>query len=211
MKVFQFSEQSEGVSLSATIDDVGGKGLSLLRMSRLGVPVPPGFIVPVTVCRTYLQDGALPPEFDTVIRNGLKHIEQKTGRKFGDQDNPLLVSVRSGASVSMPGMMDTVLNVGLLRTNLDGLSAVGRGRSFALDSYRRLQELHCEASSASDALRLSAIRTEVIDAAGVSSAGELDEAWLEGLTVAYEKTLEELNKPLPTDPYVQLKESIINV
>ena len=78
MKVFQFSEQSEGVSLSATIDDVGGKGLSLLRMSRLGVPVPPGFIVPVTVCRTYLQDGALPPEFDTVIRNGLKHIEQKT-------------------------------------------------------------------------------------------------------------------------------------
>ena len=78
MKVFQFSEQSEGVSLSATIDDVGGKGLSLLRMSRLGVPVPPGFIVPVTVCRTYLQDGALPPEFDTP--NKVKQlIEREVG------------------------------------------------------------------------------------------------------------------------------------
>ncbi len=193
--MFQFSEVSQGVSLSATIDDVGGKGLSLLQMSRLGVPVPPGFIVPVDACRTYLATGELPADFDRSIKNGLRHIEQKTGRSFGGISKPLLVSVRSGASVSMPGMMDTVLNVGLLRSNLEGLSAVGRGRNFALDSYRRLQELHCEAASASDALRLSAIRTEVIDAAGASSAGALQEAWLPGLTRAYDKVLEQHGRP----------------
>lgn len=211
MKVFQFSELSKGVSLSATLDDVGGKGLSLLQMSRLGVPVPPGFIVPVDVCRAYLKSGELSESFDRAIKNGLRHIEEKTGREFGGSQKPLLVSVRSGASVSMPGMMDTVLNVGLLRSNLDGLSVVGRGRNFALDSYRRLQELHCEAASASDALRLSAIRTEVIDAAGVTSAGALDEEWLQGLTRAYDKELAELGRPLPEDPYTQLRESILNV
>jgi pyruvate, orthophosphate dikinase len=211
VKVFQFSELSKGVSLSATLDDVGGKGLSLLQMSRLGVPVPPGFIVPVNACRDYLASGELPDAFDQSIKNGLRHIEEKTGRVFGGAERPLLVSVRSGASVSMPGMMDTVLNVGLLRSNLDGLSAVGRGRNFALDSYRRLQELHCEAASATDALRLSAIRTEVIDAAGVTSAGALEEEWLQGLTRAYDKELAELGRPLPEDPFIQLRESIINV
>lgn len=211
MIVFEFSELNKEQPLEATLDEVGGKGLSLLEMSKLGVPVPPGFIVPVSACRHFLENGTLPEGFESALSSGLAHIEARTGRRFGSKTQPLLVSVRSGASVSMPGMMDTVLNVGLLRSNLSGLIPDGGRKGFALDSYRRLQELHCEASSTSDALRLNAIRAEVVEAAGVNSATELTEDWLQGLTVAYDRELASMGRPLPQDPLVQLRECVVSV
>ena len=211
LNIYEFSELNRNQEQGVSIEDVGGKGLSLLEMSQLGVPVPPGFIIPVSACRDFLESGELPVGFDEALERGLKHIESRTGRSFGGSSQPLLVSVRSGASVSMPGMMDTVLNVGLLRSNLSGLIPDGGRQSFALDSYRRLQELHCEASSASDALRLSAIRAEVIEAAGVNSVAELSEDWLQGLTVAYDRELASMDRPLPQDPMIQLRECVLSV
>ena len=199
LNIYEFSELNRNQEQGVSIEDVGGKGLSLLEMSQLGVPVPPGFIIPVSACRDFLESGELPVGFDEALERGLKHIESRRS-SFGGSSQPLLVSVRSGASVSMPGMMDTVLNVGLLRSNLSGLIPDGGRQSFALDSYRRLQELHCEASSASDALRLSAIRAEVIEAAGVNSVAELSEDWLQGLTVAYDRELASMDRPLPQNP-----------
>jgi phosphoenolpyruvate synthase/pyruvate phosphate dikinase len=116
---------------------LGGKGANLAEMANLGIPVPPGFTITTEVCLAYLAGGGLPPEARAEILASLTHIEQVTGRTFGDPDKGLLVSVRSGARASMPGMMDTILNLGLNDQIVEGLAkATGNGR-FAFDAYRR--------------------------------------------------------------------------
>src|SRR5437763_4278764 len=116
--VFDFNEPSGGGR-----ELLGGKGIGLAEMTQLGVPVPAGFTITTDACRAYLQEGGLPAGLEKEVAEHIARLEQKTGKRFGDRDNPLLVSVRSGAAVSMPGMMDTILNVGLNDVSVEGLAA----------------------------------------------------------------------------------------
>src|SRR5690348_17046753 len=122
-------------------DLLGGKGAGLAEMTRLGVPVPPGFTITTEVCRYWLERGIHPAGLQAEIDSGVAWLENIAERKLDDPENPLLVSVRSGAPVSMPGMMDTVLNVGLNDRCLAGLAEKSGSRRFALDSYRRLIQM----------------------------------------------------------------------
>lgn len=131
--VFLFSEGNEATK---TLAFRGGKGAGLADMAALGLPVPPGFTIATSVARAFAETGQLPKRLDGQIRRSMREIEKATDKKFGDTASPLLVSVRSGAPVSMPGMMDTVLNVGMHRQMLDTLGGVG-GREFAEDTYER--------------------------------------------------------------------------
>lgn len=122
-------------------DLLGGKGANLAEMASLGVPVPPGFTITTDVCRHYFRHGELPAGLEQQIQEALDWLGTATGRTFGATDDPLLVSVRSGAPLSMPGMMDTVLNVGLNDESVSGLAKTSGSPTFALDSYRRLMHM----------------------------------------------------------------------
>src|SRR5688572_6887747 len=122
---------------------LGGKGAGLAEMSRVGIPVPPGFTITTEVCNAFYALGARMPEgLEPAVRAGIAHVEHTMGMGFGDADNPLLVSVRSGARVSMPGMMDTVLNLGLNDTTVEGLARRSGDARFAYDSYRRFVQMY---------------------------------------------------------------------
>jgi len=124
---------------------LGGKGANLAEMASLGLPVPPGFTLTADVCTSYYANNETYPDgLDTQTVDGLAHIEKLTGKKFGDAKNPLLVSVRSGARASMPGMMDTVLNLGLNDETVEGLAELSGDRRFALDSYRRFITMYSD-------------------------------------------------------------------
>ena len=131
--VYEFTEGGKDQK-----DLLGGKGANLAEMTRLGLPVPPGFTVTTEACRRYLADGAVPPELRVQVTRALRALEDQVGRQLGDPEDPLLVSVRSGAKFSMPGMMETVLNVGLNDASVRGLAAISGDARFAWDSYRRL-------------------------------------------------------------------------
>src|SRR6266849_2375223 len=119
-------------------DLLGGKGANLAEMANLGLPVPPGFTIPTAVCTYfYANDKTYPKELKAQVEKALDHVGRLTGKAFGDAENPLLVSVRSGGRASMPGMMDTVLNLGLNDVTAAALADKSRDRRFALDSYRR--------------------------------------------------------------------------
>jgi len=123
----------------------GGKGANLAEMAAIGLPVPPGFTITTEECVRYLQEGA---DFSDAMRgqvaDALAHIEKTVGKSFGDPSDPLLVSVRSGARVSMPGMMDTVLNLGLNDATVAGLAATSGDERFAWDSYRRFIQMYSD-------------------------------------------------------------------
>ncbi len=124
---------------------LGGKGAGLCEMTRAGLPVPPGLIVTTEACNAFFEnDKSFPEGMWEQVKEGLLKIEEKVGKKFGDAENPLLVSVRSGAAFSMPGMMDTVLNLGLNKETLEGLAQQTGDLSFALDAYRRFKTLFGE-------------------------------------------------------------------
>jgi pyruvate,orthophosphate dikinase len=122
-------------------DLLGGKGAGLAEMTSLSVPVPPGFTITTDVCRQYLESGALTADHLAGINEGMEWLEIQAGKRFGDAVDPLLVSVRSGAPVSMPGMMDTILNVGLNDASVSGLAAKSGSERFAYDSYKRLLQM----------------------------------------------------------------------
>ncbi|MGW8273135.1 MAG: PEP/pyruvate-binding domain-containing protein, partial [Thermodesulfovibrionales bacterium] len=118
---------------------LGGKGANLAEMTNLGIPVPPGFTVTTEVCTLYYQNkGKYPPELQKQVLGALAKVEKIMGRKFGDSENPLLVSVRSGARSSMPGMMETVLNVGLTTRTIPAMVRRTNNERFVYDAYRRL-------------------------------------------------------------------------
>ncbi|MBC6402196.1 MAG: pyruvate, phosphate dikinase [Hyphomonadaceae bacterium] len=124
---------------------LGGKGANLAEMASLGLPVPPGFTITTDLCTAYYaHDKTYPDDLAAQVKDGLAHIEALTGRTFGDAKNPLLVSVRSGARTSMPGMMDTVLNLGLNDETVEGLAELSGDRRFALESYRRFMAMYCD-------------------------------------------------------------------
>jgi hypothetical protein len=120
---------------------LGGKGANLCEMTQIGLNVPPGFVVTTEACLAYLEKNQLPEGLMDDVRARMKTLEKKTGKGFGSADNPLLVSVRSGSAMSMPGMMDTILNLGLNETSLKGLIKQTGNARFAWDAYRRFIQL----------------------------------------------------------------------
>ena len=127
---------------AAMRDILGGKGAGLAEMANLGLPVPPGFTISAKLCLTYLEQGTFPDQLHEEVDRHLKHLEQATKKRFGDPANPLLVSVRSGAAVSMPGMMETILNLGLNDATVQGLITGSKNPRFAYDSYRRFVQMY---------------------------------------------------------------------
>lgn len=212
MRVYTFGDGTAEGRLDL-IELLGGKGAGLAAMSRLGVPVPPGFTITTHACRAFHAAGgrSLPDLLYPEIERGLAHLERASGRVLGDPDNPLLVSVRSGAAVSMPGLMDTVLDVGLTRASLDGLARRGTGRRFALDSYRRLMEMYAEVVHGLDPAELPERRAELLRLAGKRTVGELSVEMLDGLCSSYEKALVDGGTPLPDEPRAQLAGAIEGV
>ena len=128
-------------------DLLGGKGANLAEMTKLGLPVPPGFTITTEACRAYLNEGAVPAELATEVTQALRDVEDELGRHLGDPKDPLLVSVRSGAKFSMPGMMETVLNIGLNDQSVVGLAEISQDERFAWDSYRRLIQMFGKTST----------------------------------------------------------------
>jgi pyruvate, orthophosphate dikinase len=137
--IYAFDEASEGGR-----ELLGGKGIGLAEMTQLGVPVPAGFTITTDACRAYMRDGGFPAGLDEEIEDQIARLEEKAGKRFGDPDDPLLVSVRSGAAVSMPGMMDSILNVGLNDVSVGGLARSTGNEGFARDCYRRLIQMFGE-------------------------------------------------------------------
>src|SRR5512135_727378 len=134
--VYDFTEGNRDLK-----DLLGGKGANLAEMTNLGLPVPPGFIITTEACRQYLTEGTVPDSLEAEVSEHLAQLEKAMGRKLGDPADPLLVSVRSGAKFSMPGMMETVLNIGLSDESVHGLAKQAGSDRFAWDAYRRLVQM----------------------------------------------------------------------
>src|SRR5246500_5003753 len=134
--VYDFAEGNKDLK-----DLLGGKGANLAEMTNLGLPVPPGFTITTEACRHYLRHGSTPDGLDAEVSSHLADIEEAMGRVLGDPADPLLVSVRSGSKFSMPGMMDTVLNIGLSDESVCGLAKQSGNERFAWDAYRRLIQM----------------------------------------------------------------------
>ncbi|HEU4827611.1 MAG TPA: PEP/pyruvate-binding domain-containing protein, partial [Gemmatimonadales bacterium] len=137
-----FFGQGRADGTAAMKDVLGGKGAGLAEMTTIGIPVPPGFTIASSLCLTYLESRQFPPRLRAEVENSLHRLEATTGKQFGGADHPLLVSVRSGAAVSMPGMMETILNLGLNDNTVEGLTRQSDNPRFAWDSYRRFVQMY---------------------------------------------------------------------
>ena len=185
---------------------LGGKGANLAEMSSLGLPVPPGFTITTEACvHYYSNDKQYPAELKDQVVAGLAVVETITGKKFGDTANPLLVSVRSGARASMPGMMDTVLNLGLNDETVEGLAKLSGDRRFAFDSYRRFIQMYSNVVLDLDHHMFEEILDEHKERLDVTvDTGLTADDW-ERVVADYKDAVErELGKPFPQDPQAQL-------
>ncbi|MDR1081704.1 MAG: pyruvate, phosphate dikinase [Deltaproteobacteria bacterium] len=191
---------------------LGGKGANLAEMARLDLPVPPGFTITTEVCSEYYAyDRKYPDGLNTQVATALKSMERAYGAKFGNSDNPLLVSCRSGARVSMPGMMDTVLNIGLNDDTIKGLIAKTGNPRFAYDSYRRFVNMYgdvvmgVKAETDKDEDPFDSIMSRMKANRGYSSDAELTEDDLKALVQRYKELIQErLHVPFPEQPMDQL-------
>jgi pyruvate,orthophosphate dikinase len=195
------------------LDLLGGKGTGLAEMTRAGLPVPPGFVITTAACTAYYDGDKLFPEgMWTECRTALRDVEQATGKGFGDPANPLLVSVRSGAAVSMPGMMDTVLNLGLNPDTVQGMAALTGNERFAWDAYRRFTQMFAEIVLGVPSERLSDIGVAAARRAGVATEGDLDvdaqRALVEQLQLV---VFGHARQEVPEDPEEQLRLAIAAV
>jgi pyruvate,orthophosphate dikinase len=186
-------------------DLLGGKGANLAEMTRLGLPVPPGFTITTEACRYYLHHGRLPDELRVQVTMALRHLEDQVGRRLGDEVDPLLVSVRSGAKFSMPGMMETVLNVGLNDFSVQGLIDASGDERFVWDSYRRLIQMFGKTVLGVDGEAFAKALDMVKDAKGVTSDLDLDAGDLRGLVEEFKGIVESHSgRGFPQDPREQL-------
>lgn len=190
-------------------DLLGGKGANLAEMTRMGLPVPPGFTVTTEACRAFLRAGAEPAGLTDEVDLHIGRLEQAMGRALGDPKNPLLVSVRSGARYSMPGMMDTVLNIGLTDASVDGLVQVSGDPRFAWDAYRRLMQMFGKTVMGIDGGRFEAALSECKARQGVTSDVALTAPSLRALVEAYRGVIQqESGHDFPQDPREQLRMAI---
>jgi pyruvate,orthophosphate dikinase len=185
---------------------LGGKGANLAEMCNLGLPVPPGFTITTEVCTAfYDNERKYPLDLPKQVDDALKHVAGLTGRVFGDAANPLLVSVRSGARASMPGMMDTVLNLGLNDVTVEAMAKQAGNERFAYDSYRRFITMYSNVVLDIDHHNFEDVLEEFKDAKGFTLDTDLDAADWRHIIVEYKKVVErELGKPFPQDPREQL-------
>jgi pyruvate,orthophosphate dikinase len=185
---------------------LGGKGSNLAEMASIGLPVPPGFTISTAMCTTYYDEGEqFPPSLLDEVAQGIAHIEGITGKTFGDASNPLLVSVRSGARVSMPGMMDTVLNLGLNDATVEGLAAKSGDERFAWDSYRRFIQMYADVVLELDHDAFEEALEIAKEDNGFTLDTELTAADLKALVAEYKALVEkEWGKPFPQDVHGQL-------
>ena len=195
---------------AADKDLLGGKGAGLAAMTQAGLPVPPAFTITTAACNAYQQAGGdFPPGLWDQTLEALQTIEQKTGRKLGDSSNPLLVSVRSGAKFSMPGMMDTVLNLGLNDETVHGLARLTSNERFGWDAYRRFVQMFGRIVLGVPGEKLDHVFDEAKRAAGVKLDTELDADALRQITQQLKQLVQsETGKPFPTDVLDQLQLAI---
>jgi pyruvate,orthophosphate dikinase len=203
--VYDFDEPSEGGR-----DLLGGKGIGLAEMTQMGVPVPAGFTITTDACRAYMSnDKTLPEGMEEEIERHLGALAEKTGKPFGDMNDPLLVSVRSGAAVSMPGMMDSILNLGLNDGAVVGLARATGNERFANDSYRRLIQMYGEVVDGIDGHRFEQALTDLKKSRGVAQDVDLSAEDLAGLIDTYRAVYREAtDRDFPQDPRVQLTRAV---
>ena len=189
---------------------LGGKGANLAEMTNLGLPVPRGFTVTTEACTRYYEDGqVIAKESEDQIYEHLAKMESIVGKQFGNPDNPLLVSVRSGARASMPGMMDTILNLGLNDTVVEGLARLTSNPRFAYDSYRRFIMMFSDVVMGIERSKFEDLLDKMKEKKGVKHDTELDADDLKALVNQYKDLyLEEKGEPFPQDPRVQLMEAV---
>jgi pyruvate,orthophosphate dikinase len=184
---------------------LGGKGANLAEMTNLGVPVPPGFTIACSVCNAYLSDRRVPDELREEVHNALQRLERVTGKQFGDAINPLLVSVRSGAPVSMPGMMETILNLGLNDRTVVGLVRASGNPRFAYDSYRRFIQMYGDVVLGVPFTNFEHLLSAKRLTAGATSDAQLDEHALRNLVEEYKALVRaRTGQDFPMDPVTQL-------
>lgn len=190
---------------------LGGKGAGLAYMTSLGLSVPPGFIVDTSVCQRVLESGTLPQDVWDQVLEALDELQIKTGRTFGSGPNPLLLSVRSGAAVSMPGMMDTVLNLGASRYLVDDLAQWAGDNHFAYDARRRLLQMYADVVLGVTDGRFEKILRATRGEAGVTSDVDLDAGHLQRVCDRYEAAIAGEDLVVPEDPLEQLRHAITAV
>ena len=191
-------------------DLLGGKGAGLAEMANLGLPVPPGFTITTKVCTHYYQHGkSYPPELEAQVAAALKEIGRSSGKTFGDARNPLLVSVRSGARASMPGMMDTVLNLGLNDATAETLARKSGDKRFAYDFYRRFITMYSDVVLGVDHHHFEEILDNHKDKNGYVLDTELSAVdWVELVARYKERVAEECGESFPQEPHEQLWKAI---
>ena len=198
--VYDFSEGDKSMK-----DLLGGKGANLAEMTKLGLPVPPGFTITTEACRAYLKESTVPESLATEVTRALRGVEDTMGRRLGDPSDPLLVSVRSGAKFSMPGMMETVLNIGLNDESVLGLAAVSGNERFAWDSYRRLIQMFGKTVLDIDGDLFSDALDELKAERGVKGDTELTAEDLKGLVDTFKGIVkEQTGNDFPQDPRTQM-------
>ncbi len=206
MKQVYFFNEGDGKNKKL----LGGKGAGLCEMTRLKLPVPPGFVITTEVCKKYYENGKkLPSNLLAQVKKNIAKIEKKTGKKWNSKENPLLVSVRSGGALSMPGMMDTILNLGLNDTSVQGLANQSNNLRFAWDSYRRFIQLFGKVVFGIDDKKFDEVLENAKKSQAVQSDSALDEKNLRQVVFQYKKICEKYTgKPFPSDPFEQLELAI---
>ena len=190
-------------------DLLGGKGANLAEMSLLGINVPPGFTVTTEVCNYFMKHGHVPENFDEELKQSLKNLEKTTYKIFDSDKKPLLLSVRSGGKISMPGMMDSILNIGINDKNLESLASDFKDERFALDSYRRLVQMYGNVVLNIEMDRFEAILDNKKRIDGVEKDNEFNPDQLRWIIDAFKTTVERFSKkPFPQDPNIQLNGAI---
>ncbi len=204
-RVYLFHEGNAGMR-----DLLGGKGAGLAEMASHGLPVPPGFTITTEICLQFLRGGErLPDDLETAWREALRQVEKACGKVFGDPANPLLVSVRSGAKFSMPGMMDTILNLGLNDETVQGVIAQTGNARFAYDAYRRFISMFSNVVLGLRTSNFDFLLEQYKQKLGVTLDTDLDADTLKDLVRAFKAKVEaELGIPFPVDPQIQLRMAI---
>ena len=204
---FAAGESEGGASLKNLL---GGKGANLAEMTSLGLPVPPGFTISTDICTHFYSEGSKLPDWVKVdAKIALERVEKKIGKKFGDTKNPLLVSVRSGARASMPGMMDTILNLGLNDQTVEGLSASSNNPRFAWDSYRRFIQMYSDVVMGMNSSLLEVTLEDLKAEKGIHNDTDLTAEDLKKLVLKFKDMVKQMTgQNFPSDPYEQLWGSI---
>jgi pyruvate,orthophosphate dikinase len=205
--VYDFDEPTDGGR-----ELLGGKGVGLAEMTQLGVPVPAGFSITTDACRAYTRHHQVPEGLDDEVREHIARLEEKTGKRFGDTDEPLLVSVRSGAAISMPGMMDTILNLGLNDDAVEGLARKTANPRFARDSYRRLIQMYGEVVDGIDGSRFENALADLKRERGVQLDVDLTGDDLGVLVETFKNIYrQETDGEFPQDAREQLRRAVLAV